>query len=117
LKKIIIALSVLSAVAISGCAGPGEYWEPKTYGVRNSNWQQMSASEQDAVARTYNENLRVAEQMRLNALKQKQMKQLAKAQRKTAAAQAKRLKKELAHLKQEQDQNAAKIDILVNTPS
>jgi hypothetical protein len=117
LKKIIIAFCAVASLALSGCCnGPGDYWEPKTYGVRNSNWQQMSAGEQDAVARTYNENLRVAEQMKLNALKQKQMKQLAKAQRKSAAAQSKRLKKELAHLKQEQDQNVAKIDGLVNTP-
>lgn len=116
MKKIVIAFCAISAIIISGCTGPGEYWEPKTYGIRNSNWQHMSAGEQDAVARAYNENLRVAEQMKLNALKQKQMKQLAKAQRKNAAAQSKRLKKEFAHLKQEQYQNVVKIDGLVNTP-
>jgi len=114
LKKIIIACCAVAAISISGCTGPGEYWEPKTYGVRDSHWQQMSAGEQDIVVRTYNENLRVAEQMKLNALKQKQTRQLAKAQRKNAAAQSKRLKKELSHLKQEQDQNTAKIDILAN---
>ncbi len=107
-------MCIISASTLVGCTGPGQYWEPKTYGVRNSNWERMSASEQDIVERTYNENLRVAEQMKLNNLKQKQVKQLAKAQRKAAAAQNKRLKQELTHLKQEQNHNAAKIDILVD---
>lgn len=96
------------AISVSGCMGPGEYWEPRTFGVRNSKWQQMTPENQYAIEVLYHEKQRLAEQIRLNDLKQKQANKVAKAIRKNAASQQDRLKDEHANLKQQIEDNALK---------
>lgn len=113
IKITIFALA--STIILSGCCtGPGDYFEPKTNGVRNSQWKQMSAIDQDAIEVAFHEQQRLDEQLRLNKLISKQNKQVAKAERKMQAKQKERLNEERAHLKKEQENNTAKLQSIMS---
>lgn len=58
-------LVVSSLLLLTGCTGPGEYWEPRTYGVRNSEWQQMSDSQRYYTEKSYRDAEHLKQQSKI----------------------------------------------------
>lgn len=114
MKIQVTTLALASTLLLVGCTGPGEYFEPKTNGVRNSKWTQLSTADKDAVEISFHEQERLKEQLRLNNLMRKQSKKVAKAERNNQAKQKHRLNDENAHLKQEQEKNDFKLESITN---
>lgn len=82
-QKIFFALSLVgTSLLLAGCTGPGEAFEPTTYGVRNSIWENMSTAQRQEAREDYyiEEQLHIqreilAEQKRKNDLLEQQIRQ------------------------------------------
>jgi len=66
MKKAIL-LSAASLV-LTSCIGPGELFESRTYGIRNSEWVSLSTAERYAARQTYLQEEALEEQRRMNNL-------------------------------------------------
>ncbi len=100
MKTSAVLIVLTATLALTACTGPGEIWEPKTYGIRNSKWSLMSGDQQYAAEQLFHENQRLAEQRKMDELKLKQNKAYSKKLHKNENAQKDRLNEEIKHLKQ-----------------
>lgn len=76
MQKIIQYSCLIFTVLLVGCTGPGEAFEPTTYGVRNSRWSQMTEAQQIAERQFYMQEQLLAEQRRANNLLAQQNQEL-----------------------------------------
>ena len=88
---------------LTGCTG---MFEAKTCGIKNSQWQLLTAAEQYDIEKSYHEKQRLADQLRMNKLLAKQQKEAAKARKKNEKQQQARLEEERRILKKQQQQIA-----------
>jgi hypothetical protein len=64
-----VSLLLATSILLTGCTGPGDVFEHRTYGVRDSVWTNMSDSERYATKHSYIlEQQRLQEQRRVNAM-------------------------------------------------
>lgn len=78
MSQFIKFLLITLCITLSACAGPGELFEPTTYGVRNSEWNQMSETQKLAERQFYMQEKLLDEQIRANNLLAEQNRELAK---------------------------------------
>lgn len=87
-----ISLVLASTLVLTGCFGAGEIWEPKTCGVRNSEWYAMSESERYYARRTFEDHERIAQQEKIDRKNQAANEKLQKLKMKNARLENEKLK-------------------------
>jgi hypothetical protein len=65
MKKSVLFLTI---TMLAGCVGPGQLFEPRTYGVRDSEWVQLNTAERYAAKQAYLQEQALAEQHRTNQI-------------------------------------------------
>jgi len=78
MKKSMLLPLAMSLVLV-GCTGPGEMFESRTYGVRNSEWSMLNTSERYAAKQAYLQEQALAEQRRLNDILRAQNEEMQRA--------------------------------------
>ena len=89
IKKIILAITVIMTTA---CTGPGEIFEPRVYGVRQSKWEIMSEAQKVEAMKAYTlEQQRLVEQEKIRVQQEKL--RLAREQQRLAREEADALRR------------------------
>ncbi len=79
MKQLKLTILIL-VLALTGCTGPGEVFESRTYGVRNSQWYLLNTSERYAAKQSYLQEQALEEQRHTNRLIRQQNEDMRRAQ-------------------------------------
>ena len=72
MKKSFLVFMLAASAILTGCTGPGEAFEPRTYGVRNSIWNNLTHRQQmEAMEKFKLEQEIIAQQEKARAQREK----------------------------------------------
>jgi hypothetical protein len=99
MNMLIKATTLFTVLFLSGCTG---LFESKTCGIRNSQWERMSAAEQFDIEKSFHEKQRLADQLKFNKATIKQQNKVAAVRKHNEKAQSRRLAEESDEIKRQQ---------------